>query len=154
VREAFAAQQLGNQGYEVFFPRRLVTVRHARALRYRDASYFPNYIFVSLDLELDPWRAINGTFGVRSLVMFGGRPAAAPRPFVEQLQAMADPGGRLSLAGGFRPGDDVQILTGPFAELVGRIDRLEGRGRVRILMDLITGVLPIVADARNVALAS
>lgn len=153
-RETLAARQLENQGYSVFYPRRQVSVRHARRLHNRETSYFPGYIFVSLDLKADHWRSVNGTFGVRSLVMFGGRPAAAPDALMQLLLASVDEDGHVSLWARFRPGDRVTVLSGPFAEVRGMIDRLDGGARVRILMDMVSGSTPLVTTARNLALAS
>jgi len=153
-REAFATQQLAKQGFAAYFPRQLKNVRHARRVETRLVGYFPGYIFVRLDLSRDAWRSVNGTFGVRSLVMFGDRPAATPAGFVEMLQDATDEAGFLRLAPGLQHGDKVMLLSGPFADIIGTMDRLEGGARVRILMDLINGVVPIVADAQNVVLAA
>lgn len=153
-RERFAAQQLENQGFSVFFPRRLISVRHARRLQQRQTSYFPGYVFVSLDLAADRWRSVNGTFGVKSLVMFGGRPAAAPLDFVELLRDWVDEEGCISPPSCFQPGDRVKLVSGPFADLVGRIDRLDGLERVRVLMELVSGTVPVVTHPRTLALAS
>ena len=153
-RESLAARQLENQGYAVFYPRRQVSVRHARRLRQREASYFPGYIFVALDLKADHWRSVNGTFGVKSLVMFGGRPAAAPGGFVELLRGSTDERGHVSPLTKFHPGDRVTILCGPFADIMGMIDRLDGPSRVRVLMDMVSGTLPLLTTTRNIALAS
>lgn len=153
-REAFAVQQLENQGYSTFFPRRRVTVRHARRLYEKHVSYFPNYVFVALDLTQDRWRSVNGTFGVRSLVAFGGQPIAAPAGFVEWLRQMAGRDGVLDLGPAFQPGDKVRMLSGPFADVLGVIDRMEGEDRVRILMDFVYGAAPVVAKRRDIALAS
>lgn len=154
AREPLAAQQLAKQNFQVFLPKQRKTVRHARRLQHKQVAYFPGYIFVALDLGMDRWRAVNGTFGVRGLVMCGDRPAAAPAGFIEYLRAEADDQDCLVPPPGFQPGDRVKLLAGPFADLVGVMDRLEGGARVRILVDIFSGVMPVVAEAQNVALAS
>lgn len=154
LRERLAVQQLENQGYAVFFPRRRRVVRHARRIQTREASYFPGYVFVHLDLAKDQWRSVNGTLGVRSLVMFGGKPASVPTPFVEFLRGCADKEGCLALPSHFAPGDKVRISAGPFADMVGMIDRLEGGARIRILLELASGSLPVVTTPENLSLAS
>jgi transcription elongation factor/antiterminator RfaH len=153
-RERLAAQQLENQGYAVFFPRRRRVVRHARRIETRETSYFPGYIFVRLDLAQDHWRSVNGTLGVRSLVMFGGSPASVPTAFVDFLRSCADENGCLAVRGHFAPGDKVRINAGPFADVVGLIDRLEGGARIRILLELASGSLPVVTTPENLSLAS
>lgn len=148
-REAYAVQHLNNQGYEVFFPRRLVTVRHARKVMEREASYFPGYVFVSLDLNVEPWTRVNNTYGVRSLVMVGARPAAAPTPLVEALRSLVDGQGRMAPLPAFRVGEQVSIVNGPLVDLIGTIDRLDGSGRVRVLLEITSGLVPVFTDAKN-----
>src|SRR6516164_10816781 len=70
-RESRAKNQLENQAYEVFLPRRLKTIRHARRLTNVAAPFFPRYLFIRLDLTQQGWRSVNGTFGVSRLVMQG-----------------------------------------------------------------------------------
>ena len=153
-REGFAALQLEKQNFRVFYPRQVKSVRHARRLEHRQVGYFPGYIFVALDLAASAWRSVNGTLGVKSLVMFGERPSPLPPGLVEYLQASVDDQGLITPAVNFSPGDRVRLLSGPFADIVGTMDRLEGAARVRILMDIIGGSIPIVADTHNVVLAS
>src|SRR5262249_39215497 len=76
-RELRAKGQLENQAYEVFLPRRLKTVRHARKLTNVDAPFFPCYLFICLDLTRHRWRSVNGTFGVARLARGGGHAATS-----------------------------------------------------------------------------
>jgi transcription antitermination factor NusG len=152
-REHLAAEHLARQGFAVFLPRQRRTVRHARRLSERLVGYFPGYLFVGLDTANDRWRAVNGTIGVRGLIMGADRPAAAPRGLVEALRAQADEMDCLAPPPAYGPGDRVRLLSGPFADLVGALDRLEGAARVRILIDLVNGVVPVVVDRCDVVLA-
>jgi len=153
-REHLAVEHLTRQGYEVFFPRQRRTVRHARRLSERLSGYFPGYLFVALDTGADRWRSVNGTIGVRGLIMGADRPAAAPPGLVEALQQQADAQGCLALPPDYGPGDRVRLVSGPFVGLIGLLDRTEGTARVRILIELLNGVTPVVADRVDVALAS
>jgi len=149
-REPFAIIQLQAQGFESFFPKRLKTVRHARKQSKRIVSFFPGYVFVALDLGVDRWRSVNGTFGVRSLVMSGDRPLPAPDGVVENLQTMTDEQGFLQLVEDLRHGDTVRVIDGPLADMVGRIDRLDGNHRVRVLLDMLHGKMPTVMERSNI----
>jgi len=153
-REALAALNLDRQGFEVFFPRRLRTVRHARRLQHRLVGYFPGYLFVRLNAATDPWRSVNGTFGVRNLVMCGDRPARAPDALIDFLRDHAGADGFIKSLQDFAPGDRVKVLSGPFADVIGTLERVEGAGRVRILMELIGGRAPVVTETANLVLAS
>src|SRR4051812_39404495 len=59
-RELFAAEQMQNQGFAVFLPKLVRTLRHARRVSTGFGALFPNYLFVDLDIERERWRSING----------------------------------------------------------------------------------------------
>ncbi len=145
-REAGAQQQLENQGFHTFLPRCLKARRHARKVENVLAPIFPRYLFVVLDLDHDRWRSVNGTFGVARLVtMTGDRPQPAPHGVVEALIALADGRDVLRFDGGGRlaVGQKVRILAGPFAEQIGLLQRLDGNGRVRLLLDIMGGRIAV-----------
>ena len=109
------------------------------------APFFPRYLFVALDLGRDRWRSVNGTFGVARLVMAGDRPLPVPSGIVEALIAAADDRGvlRFDGAGSLRVGQQVRVLAGPFADQVGRLTSLDDNGRVRLLLDIMGGHVPV-----------
>ena len=144
-REAGARFHLENQGFRTFLPRRMKTRRHARKLENILAPFFPRYLFVVLDLSRDRWRSVNGTFGVSRLVMEGERPKPVPRGIIEALIASCDERGVLRFDGDgrLRVGDRVQVLAGPFAEQFGLLERLDDQGRVRLLLEIMGGRVPV-----------
>lgn len=141
-REMTAAFQLERQGFEVFLPKQMKTVRHARRVRSVLAAFFPGYLFVSLDLGRDRWRSINGTLGVAHLVGQGDRPTAAPHRVVQGLRDMVDERGVFTTPM-FKPGQDVRVAAGPFVDHLAVIERLDGAGRVRVLLALVNGRVPV-----------
>lgn len=138
-REEAAAAQLAAQGFRVFLPRLMRTVRHARRLRTLRRPAFPSYLFVALDLDRDRWRAVNGTRGVARLVMADDRPAPAPHGVVETLLELVDVDGLARFDIGLREGQGVRVLSGPLAEAMGRMLRCESGDRVRVLLDIMGG---------------
>jgi transcription elongation factor/antiterminator RfaH len=141
-REVRAEGQLCAQHFRTFLPRCLKTVRHARRLRSTLAPFFPGYLFVALDLERDRWRSVNGTFGVTRLVMAAEAPAPVPPGAVESLAAACGADGCLQPTA-FAVGDSVRVRAGPFTDLVGRLVRMDGGGRVQILLQLLGGEVPV-----------
>jgi transcription elongation factor/antiterminator RfaH len=154
-RESMASAHLQNQNLRVFLPRRQKTRRHARKIDVVLAPFFPGYLFVQLDLTRDQWRSVNGTYGVGHLVMQGDAPAPAPRGVVEALRDTCDENSVLRLPSDeLKPGQSVRILTGAFADFVGEIDRLDDAGRVRVLLDIMGGGIPVVLPKGSVVPAS
>jgi transcriptional antiterminator RfaH len=144
-RELLAAEQLGRQDFEVFLPKQPRTVRHARKIRVALAAYFPGYLFVRLDVTQQRWRSVNGTLGVARLVGSGERPTPVPGGVVEALQAAADARGVLA-GPPLQAGQQVRIVAGAFAERLATIERLDDAGRVRVLLEIVTGQVAVTLD--------
>jgi transcription elongation factor/antiterminator RfaH len=147
--EARAEGQLHRQGFRTFQPKRHKTVRHARRQSTVEAPFFPRYLFIVLDLSRDQWRSVNGTFGVSRLVMRGDQPHPVPRQVVEALIAAADARGILHFDEKLQVGGSVRLMTGPFAEQLAILDRLDDAGRVRVLLDILGRQIAISTAANN-----
>ncbi|WP_192361921.1 transcription termination/antitermination NusG family protein [Mesorhizobium mediterraneum] len=148
-KEDVAERHLRMQGFHPFTPRCEKTTRHARRIETRPAAYFPGYMFIALDVALQRWRSVNGTFGVRSLIMQGERPLPVPSGLVERFIALTGRDGLLDFSGGLAAGASVRILSGPFAEMIGRLDRLDPAGRARVLVAIMNGEVPVDMDSRE-----
>lgn len=148
-KEFYAAAHLGNQDFRVFVPRLRKTVRHARKTQTVLAALFPGYLFVAMDVDCVRWRAILGTHGVVQLIMAGDRPKPVPAGVVERLAEAADIAGAVNFAERLQVGAEVRFLTGPFADLVGRLVALDDAGRVGVLLEIMGSerVVTTTADA-------
>ena len=144
-RENLAVEQLERQGFVTFLPKQPKTIRHARRLTVRLAAYFPGYLFVQLDLARQRWRSINGTLGVAHLVGPGDQPAPVPMGVVEALAAAADARGVLE-GPPLQAGQQVRIIAGAFADKLAVIERLDEAGRVRVLLNIVSGRVPVTID--------
>ena len=137
--EARAVGHLGRQGFETFFPRYRKQRRHARRIDTVEAALFPGYVFVNLDLDLQRWRSVHSTLGVRRLVCSGDMPMPVPAAVMDEIRSRGDDDGLMDLgaAAGLRPGDRVEIAEGPFAERTGILEELDDQRRVILLLDLM-----------------
>jgi transcription elongation factor/antiterminator RfaH len=147
--EQKASKHLENQGWRTFFPKIAKTIRSGRRIRSELRPHFPGYLFVQLDLGSDPWRSVDSTIGVRSLVKAGDRPVAVPDGVVEVLQDMALDSGQIVFTSTLRPGGKVKFLSGPFAEMIGSLERLDGKGRVQVLLSLLGRQTQVAARAMD-----
>jgi transcriptional antiterminator RfaH len=43
-------------------------------------------------------------------------------------------------------GQSVRILSGPFADSIGELERLDDAGRVRVLLEMMGTAVPIILD--------
>src|SRR6516162_10415385 len=141
--ERRAQLHLGAQGFRTHFPTIEKTIRHARQLRTVRAPLFPRYIFLILNLGRDRWRSVCGTAGVSSLYSCDDRPVPVPEGIVETLVANSDEANLALFTSGMATGQSVRILSGPFANVVGRLERLDAAGRVRVLLDMMGTTVPV-----------
>jgi transcriptional antiterminator RfaH len=152
-RERLARLHLGAQGFRSFQPRFRKTVRHARSLREVIAPVFPGYIFIVLNPERDRWRSINGTLGVARLVSAHHRPTPVPTGVVEAILASLDELGLVRFDGGLKPGQPVRVVAGPFAEVMGVLQRLDAKGRVQVLLDIMGRQAVVLMDPAHLTAA-
>jgi transcription elongation factor/antiterminator RfaH len=149
-----AELHLGAQGFRTFQPQIRKTIRHARQLRTVRAPLFPRYLFVILDLERDRWLSVRSTVGVSSLFSSrDGRPVPVPVGIVESLiERSEDTVTRLD--SNLVQGQQVRILTGPFADFVGMLERLNEAGRVRVLLEMMGTAVPVTLHRSALAPAA
>ncbi|CAJ0888335.1 hypothetical protein AMST5_03869 [freshwater sediment metagenome] len=140
-REIGAARQLEAQGFKTFLPQMLKTVRHARQLRTVRTAVFPGYVFVALDITRDRWRSVNGTIHVSRLIMSEDMPLPAPRGVVETLMTYREASGLCRFDRDLQAGEMVRVITGPFAQILGRIAALDDKGRARVLLEIMGGAI-------------
>ena len=141
--ERKAALHLGAQGFKTYFPQIQKTVRHARRLMTVRAPLFPRYVFVILDLGRDRWLSVRSTVGVSSLFTCEDRPVPVPPGVVEALIARTDETGLALFDAGLTTGQTVRILSGPFADFVVTLERLDAAGRVRVLLTMMGTAVPV-----------
>src|SRR5215472_5392753 len=140
--ERKAAWHLGAQGFGSFLPQFEKTIRHARQLRTVRAPLFPRYLFVVLDLKRDPWLSVRSTVGVSRLFTQDGRPVPVPVGVVEALIAQSD-GNVTRLDAHLVKGQQVRVLSGPFADFIGTLERLDAVGRVQVLLEMMGTAVPV-----------
>jgi transcriptional antiterminator RfaH len=138
-----AVLHLAAQGFTTYLPQIQKTIRHARQLRTVRAPLFPRYLFVMLDLERDRWLSVRSTVGVsRLFTSQDGRPVPVPVGIVEALIERSD-ADLLRLDNDLVKGQQVRILSGAFADFVGTLERLDGAGRVQVLLAMMGTTVPV-----------
>ena len=132
-----AERNLNRQGFETFLPLQEVTKRRASRFVNDLRPLFPGYMFMAFDLDKAPWRKINSTLGVSRLVSFDHTPKAVPLPLVTGLMLRCDREGKLLPPKTLHAGDEVELLTGPFAKFVGTVENIDADQRIWVLLEFM-----------------
>ena len=137
--ETKALFHLERQGFEVYLPQLLRRIKHARKTTWQPRPLFPTYLFVRMSAAQQRWRAINSTVGVSHLICNRQGPLPVPAAIVDDIKEHEDSRG-LILTGGessFRKGARVEVMSGAFAEHLGRFVNATDDECGVILLDLM-----------------
>jgi len=136
---SIAEKNLNRQGFATFLPLEEETKQRGGKFVTAVRPLFPGYIFVSFDVTNGPWRAVNSTSGITRLVSFGKAPAPVPLDLVSQLMLRCETSGNLLPSKLLKPGDQVRVTRGPFADFVAEIEAIAPDRRVWVLLDIMGG---------------
>lgn len=150
--ERLAETNLLRQGFEAYLPRVAKRRKNARVPTGVTIPLFPRYIFVRLDLENAPWRAVNSTFGISHLVSFGEKPAAISDDVIAEVRSRETEDGLVSLAMSqtFEPGEVVSIMEGAFEDRTGIFQCRTDKERVLVMLNLLGRELTVSVDSEAV----
>ena len=148
-----AARNLTLQGFRTFLPMEDGTKRVRGKFITAPRPLFPGYIFVAFNAGAGLWRTINSTNGITRLVSFGKEPAPVPLDIVSQLMLRCDASGKLLPPKLLKPGDQVRLTSGPFANFVGTIEAIAPERPVWVLMEIMGGETRVAVAADQLRMA-
>jgi transcriptional antiterminator RfaH len=149
-REHVAVENLARQKFAVYCPMELKRVRHARRTRDVTRPIFPGYIFAEVEPDLTLWRPILSTFGVRTLIRTGDRPAFVDDGFIRGLKAREIDGVVTKPEQPYEVGQEVRLNGGPFDGLIATIIEMAERDRLVLLASLLRQTVRLKVTSANV----
>lgn len=136
-QENLAEQNLERQGYRCFLPQIKQWQKTRGERRLVEKAYFPNYLFISLDLYRTNSAPIRSTRGVNKMVRFGNEMLPVPDTVIESIRQHSE----TNLAGinnyDFKPGQEVHIEDGAFAGLTAIFQEKRGENRALLLLHML-----------------
>ncbi len=150
-KEDLVQKNLQLKRVEVFLPRIEITRRRGTAELKLIEPLFPGYLFARIAPEPQEIARVNWTPGVRRVLMSLGNPVPLPSEAIELLRWRVGLKNRgpANWEKEFPGGARVAVEDGPFAGLIGVVDRpLPGKARVRVLLEFIERLTPVECDVR------
>jgi transcriptional antiterminator NusG len=97
---------------------------------------FPGYVLVQMKMDDDSWNVVRNTPGITGFVGSGNKPTALAEEEVGAiLKQMTE--GAPQVKVGFRKGESVRVVDGPFTDFVGVVDEINvAKGKVKVLLTL------------------
>lgn len=107
----------------------------------KKVNLFPGYIFVQMKMTDEAWYVVRNTPGVTGFI---GSSGGGAKPFPVSEDEMASilrraGNGSQKVVVDFVIGDTVKILTGPFANMIGRVSNMNDQTQVATVMTLLFG---------------
>jgi transcription antitermination factor NusG len=125
------------RGLTVYYPSLKVKPVNPRSRRER--PFFPGYMFVCVDLELEGVNSLRWSEGTHGLVEFGGDPAIVPDSLISELQRQLEEHQKsYERQKDFKSGDPIRIIDGLFEGYEAIFDsELTGKDRVQVLLSYL-----------------
>jgi transcriptional antiterminator NusG len=97
---------------------------------------FPGYVLVQMRMDDDSWNVVRNTPGITGFVGSGNKPTALAEQEVNAiLKQMTE--GAPQVKVGFRKGESVRVVDGPFTDFVGVVDEINvAKGKVKVMLTL------------------
>jgi transcription antitermination factor NusG len=147
-RQALALHLLVQENFTVYVPK----LRVRRTIRGRredsESLLFPGYAFVLVRLQSHRARWCPG---VVRLIMDGIQPAKVPDAVIEKIRGRERNGAiELPKPRGFRRGDPVKILRGPFGGHLAIYADMKPRERAEVLLRLLGGEQRVILAKQDI----
>lgn len=127
-----------------------VLVPTKKTIEYKDGNkkeikkrIFPGYVLVEMTLTDDSWYVVRNTPNVTGFVGIGNKPTPLGDTEVKKiLKTMGKEAPDFKVD--FEMGDSVEILSGPFAKFVGKVNEIDDdRGKVTVLVSVFDRETPM-----------
>jgi transcriptional antiterminator RfaH len=134
-----ATQNLERQGFETFLPQMQITQRLKNKFLHKNVYVFPGYMFVSFDPHIITWTKINSTYGVSKILTLSNKPAEIPYDLVLELKNKYEINSNLKQKEKLQKGDSIKFYTGPFSDIIAKVESVDEKNRIWILLESMEG---------------
>lgn len=140
-KEMLATLNLRNQGFEVYLPRYRRRRSHARRVDTVVKPLFPRYLFIRMDPSQQPWRSINGTFGISHILSEGNTPTPIDQAVIGQIRGREIDGTVVMPPPELKKGQKVCVTEGAFEGIEGIFECHDDNLRAVLLLELMGRVV-------------
>ena len=130
-------KNLKRQGFNTFLPLEEVTKYKFGKISKQLKPLFPGYMFVEFNKQDLSWTKINSTIGVSKLLKTNCELNPVNEDLIQKLIHRCDNLGKLLPFRGVQKGDEVKIINSPFNEFITRIEQIDSKNRIWVLMDIM-----------------
>ena len=134
-----AIQNLERQGFETFLPKMEITQRQKNKFIFKSVYVFPGYMFVYFDPHIITWTKINSTYGVSKILTFNKKPSEISSDLILEMKIRYEINSNPTQKEKLQKGDSIKFYTGPFADLIAKVESVDEKNRIWILLEAMGG---------------
>ena len=134
-----AIQNLERQGFETFLPKMEITQRQKNKFVVKNVYVFPGYMFVCFDPDIITWTKINSTYGVSKILAFNKKPSEISSDLILELKNRYEINSKPTQKKKLQKGDSIKFYTGPFTDLLAKVESVDEKNRIWILLEAMGG---------------
>ena len=134
-----AIQNLERQGFETFVPKIEKTQKQKNKFIVNNVFVFPGYIFVCFDPRITMWIKINSTYGVSKILVFNNKPSEISSDLIMELKTRYEIKSSSSKKEKLQKGDAIKFYTGPFCDLIAKVESMDENNRIWVLLEAMGG---------------
>ena len=134
-----ATQNLERQGFQTFLPKMEITKRKENKFVVKNVYVFPGYMFVCFDPNIISWTKINSTYGVSKILTFNKKPAVISSDLILELKKRYEINSNPRQKEKLQKGDSIKFYAGPFADLIAKVENVDEKNRIWILLEAMGG---------------
>lgn len=151
-QDKIALINLQRQNFEFFQPRFNSLSRSNNKFKNIIKPVFPGYIFIAINLKTNNWHKINHTRGISSIIVFGNEIPIIPSELINELKIRFRHNNTQKPTSKIGVGMKAEITNGPFAQLTGKIDKIDDDQRIWILLDILGNQTRVSIKSFNLTL--
>ena len=145
------AERLGQQGFEVFCPVQTILRQWSDRKKKVSIPIFPSYVFLRI-LDSETNKVLQDP-GVLNFVYWLGQPALIRDEEIVSIEAfLSEHKGKTLEILNYKPGENVEIIMGPFTGHQGKIDKIKG-GKLSLFVESL-GMIVRVEVNTDIIIAS
>ena len=134
-----AVRNLERQGFETFLPKMKTTIKKEKKFINKEVFVFPGYVFIGFNSQRFDWNKINSTYGVSKVLVFNKKPSEISYDLILALKNRYEVNIIPSLKETLRKGDTIKFNSGPFVDLIARIESVDVSNRIWVLLEVMGG---------------
>jgi transcriptional antiterminator NusG len=146
LEQRIKTSDVGNEILEIIIPTEEEIEVRGGQKRTVTKKILPGYILVRMSMSDQSWGLVRNTAGVTGFVSSGNTPVPLKADEVSRiLKQMEAEIPKVKI--GFRKGQGVRVIDGPFTDFVGAVDEVNSdKGKVKVLLSLFGRETPVELD--------